>query len=302
LKPRTILTQNGKLRDIEAKVILDPSGALPNDAYNLPPMSKLNIEHSVHLHQPVYGIASDPFVKNLRKFSTMGGKFFFVPPDRELNPFQFGIYESDLCYPVCTDGLNRSQILYLLLQGIKRSLGIPEGKENIVPPHGALFGFDSISDDENQKFAMEEDRSWFHQCFFQGFNTNTTPRFGETFGKSLEFKNSRREWKRGEKNRQTMKEYFDLYYYHPKKPKNSSNRFIYFCFQQSMPVVLRRLMEINEKYEDIVLIGIPLGEDMIVDINSSVLKKTQLKREQYCVIKLGETYRQYATLFSPTAS
>jgi hypothetical protein len=63
-------------------------------------MTKANIEHSVHLHSPVYGLITDEFVPRIREFATRGGKVYFVPPDLTLNPFFFGLYDDDYLFPV----------------------------------------------------------------------------------------------------------------------------------------------------------------------------------------------------------
>lgn len=83
-------------------------------------LSKANIEHSVHLHVPVYGMPTEELIPRVREFATRGGKVFFVPPDLSLNPFFFGLYDDDFLFPVCNDGLNLSQMLYLVCKGKKK--------------------------------------------------------------------------------------------------------------------------------------------------------------------------------------
>lgn len=53
--------------------------------------------------------------------------------------FSFGIKTFDQLYPICPDGFHRSQVLYLVLKGIKRLLGNPDG---VALPHGARSGYD----------------------------------------------------------------------------------------------------------------------------------------------------------------
>lgn len=58
-----------------------------------------------------------------------GGKLVFVPDptdeDFAQDNFNMGIMPTDECYPICTDGLVRSQIMYLVLRGICGTLNIP---------------------------------------------------------------------------------------------------------------------------------------------------------------------------------
>jgi hypothetical protein len=48
----------------------------------------------------------------------------FRKEDLERDNFKFGIHYSDECFPVCPDGFFRSQMMYLVLRGIKRVLGM----------------------------------------------------------------------------------------------------------------------------------------------------------------------------------
>ncbi len=73
----------------------------------------------------------------------------FAPlTDEELakDDFKFSIKTHDRVYPVCPDGLHRSQVLYLVMKGIKRILGVKEG---VYLPHGALHGYDPLVYDES---------------------------------------------------------------------------------------------------------------------------------------------------------
>lgn len=85
----------------------------------------------------------------VQKFQTRGGTIVFAPlTDDELakDDFKFSIKTHDRVYPVCPDGLHRSQVLYLVMKGIKRMLGVKEG---VYLPHGALHGYDPLVCDES---------------------------------------------------------------------------------------------------------------------------------------------------------
>jgi hypothetical protein len=62
---------------------------------------RINIEPSVHLHSSIYKISTEDLIPKLRNFVNKGGKVLFVPPDRQKNPFAFGIHAADQLYPVC---------------------------------------------------------------------------------------------------------------------------------------------------------------------------------------------------------
>ena len=85
----------------------------------------------------------------MQKFQTRGGTVVFAPlTDEELakDDFKFSIKAHDKVYPVCPDGLHRSQVLYLVMKGLKRILGVKEG---VYLPHGALHGFDPLVYDDS---------------------------------------------------------------------------------------------------------------------------------------------------------
>lgn len=73
-------------------------------------------------------------------FVDKGGQVLFVPltdADRKKDAFSLAIRSNDKVFPICPDGLNRSQVLYLALLGLKRVLGMSEG---VQLPHGARCG------------------------------------------------------------------------------------------------------------------------------------------------------------------
>ena len=58
---------------------------------------------------------------------------------RKKDNFHIGIRASDIIYPICPDGLYRSQVLHTALLGVKRLMGTTDG---VNLPHGASNGFD----------------------------------------------------------------------------------------------------------------------------------------------------------------
>lgn len=90
-----------------------------------------------------------------------GGKLVFVPDnldeDFAQDNFSLGIMPTDECYPVCPDGLVRSQIMHLvlkgkeaillllMLKGVKRFLGCNKNEVNVEIPHGIMSGYDPFT-------------------------------------------------------------------------------------------------------------------------------------------------------------
>ena len=60
---------------------------------------------------------------------------------RSANTFTVHIRPEDFVIPVCHEGMNRSQILYLVFQARKQGYTLP-GLERVCVPHGADSGFD----------------------------------------------------------------------------------------------------------------------------------------------------------------
>ena len=96
----------------------------------------------------------------LNGFHDVGGTLIFAPPAlgkeeaemdaaevAEVSDFLVHVYAHDALYPVCPTGLHHSQVLYLVLRGIKRALGehhhkthADGGEGAVFAPHGALHG------------------------------------------------------------------------------------------------------------------------------------------------------------------
>jgi hypothetical protein len=201
-----------------------------------------------------------------KSFLEKGGQLIFVPAaetDRKKDNFVFGIKTFDNLFPVCPDGLNRSQILYLVLMGIKRVLGVNEG---LNLPHGARSGFDPfpIKDDptdESQHFlhipGKGEKARATAKAYAEAFGVDkaavrshiharsvrpplidkpllsSKQRFGESEAGTAELSfTPKREYMDPEKvqiqkNRTRLREFFDLYYY-GQRPKKHTDKGMFF--------------------------------------------------------------------------
>ncbi len=74
-------------------------------------------------------------------------QMLFAPPEADCQAgtpgteFSVHIRPEDFIIPICHEGMNRSQVLYLVLHGLKRGYTLP-GQERVCVPHGAESGFD----------------------------------------------------------------------------------------------------------------------------------------------------------------
>eukprot|EP01124_Arcella_intermedia_P022076 TRINITY_DN3209_c0_g1_i1.p1 TRINITY_DN3209_c0_g1~~TRINITY_DN3209_c0_g1_i1.p1 ORF type:complete len:450 (+),score=149.82 TRINITY_DN3209_c0_g1_i1:57-1352(+) len=256
------------------------------------------------MNHAILKYSCNTLVDKVTSFMGMGGKFLPVTAEVDLKKdnFFFGITETDELYPVCTDGLTRSQIMYLVLMGIKRKLGTTRG---VAIPHGALSGFDPfIKEDKSAellnyyRFMGEEElknmgNGKLDSSFEETFGQKRNPRFGQdqcgsnqnltlfqvNFPSSVAKANT-------VKLRQTMREYFDLYYYRIKA--NPKVRTIFLAFGSAVPVVLDRLLEVNtapNSLSSVYLISLPFGVKSFSEATPKLLL---------------ETYKAYSSLFLPS--
>ena len=85
-----------------------------------------------HHHHPVNPGSSSSSSSSSSSGGGSGGDDGSRPAPR------FFLRPTDIVYPVCHEGQNRSQVLHVLLQGVMRLLGAPP--EHVQAPHGACGG------------------------------------------------------------------------------------------------------------------------------------------------------------------
>lgn len=152
--PVPLVSSNKTLASIEAhhfgtKTITQDK-ELENDVANQTSLGRAHYFLNTRNHASLY-YQSSKVMDIVKPFADKGGSIIFAPAGEEetakSGAFKFGIRASDLLFPVCPDGLNRSQILYLVLNGIKRVLGCPN---SVAWPHGCRRGFDPfvLTDDQ----------------------------------------------------------------------------------------------------------------------------------------------------------
>jgi len=109
----------------------------------------------------------------------------------------FHLHPSDVVYPVCHEGQNRSQVMHLVMQSVMGMLGA--APENVQAPHGATGGFDphsayvDLTDDNFYGYIhgpidpllepglakrKSEEEDWSHIAFWKAFGLAKTARIG----------------------------------------------------------------------------------------------------------------------------
>mmetsp|Transcript_20429 Transcript_20429/g.28647 ORF Transcript_20429/g.28647 Transcript_20429/m.28647 type:complete len:555 (+) Transcript_20429:104-1768(+) len=291
---------NKRLVDIEDKVIPKAGKLTRPDSSTIPTIAKINMQHSTHIHITTYGCATEVLFPKMKEFHAKGGSVIFVPPGKtEADPFIFAIKRSDVFYPVCPDGLTRSQIMFLVLAGMQRALGMTP---NINLPHGALYGYD-VPREDLLTFVQKSEREAEAKPFRTAFGQHRAARFGESVGKA--YMNSAN-WKKNAEAAVQMREFFNLFYYKQPQKKvgatteSEPGRIVFVAFAQAVPVVLDRLNEMNKTSLDkVVVIGIPYEDETNVSKDHPDLKRYNLQRDQLCAVRHHEAYKKYASLFFP---
>ena len=109
-----------------------------------------------------------------RSFKDLGGNVLFVeqPFELEQDPRDYGvsigIRPSDVVFPVCHAGENRSQAMHRVLVALKRAQGADLG--TVVAPHGALSGYDpyvgfeGLNEDNFFQWVHGFVRRWWRCC------------------------------------------------------------------------------------------------------------------------------------------
>jgi len=213
--------------------------------------------------------------EKVKSFYERGGKLLFVPlkdEDRVKDKFIFAIKTNDELFPVCPDGFHRSQILYLVLKGIKRLLGVSTG---VNLPHGAKSGYDPWIMEDNP-----EDKKLQYTHLPADYYPKTMDAFAQAFGfKSVRFGQdtsgnadltlrpsmSAPERSTVSKHRTRMREYFDLYYYQLKNKVKQPGRLIFFVCGSALPIVIDRLCEVNLRANiaKILVVALPFGVEQL---------------------------------------
>lgn len=191
--------------------------------------------------------------KCLEEFLSKGGTFQSIPdlltvttPQIELNP-------GDAVYPVCSGGWCRSQTLWMVLE--------PYSKQIILfPPHAARVGWDPFNGQINRHRNYEAELAL--DAFKDHFGKEKALRFG--------FENDV-EWKAIEKSPtqvglKAISQYYDEHYFGPNSSweGNQGKRRIYITFSKNTHVILYRLNQTHESFDNVTVIAVE-SEDIITD-------------------------------------
>jgi cell fate (sporulation/competence/biofilm development) regulator YlbF (YheA/YmcA/DUF963 family) len=307
VRPR-LLARNEKLRKLESlcfgeKDIEDTELPVHDAVYKT---SLIRANYFLNKCQQAKSVYHCPdLYLRVQEFQSKGGTVIFAPQspeDLSRDNFCLSVRPHDRILPVCADGLHQSQILYLVLKGLKRVLGVREG---ICLPHGALGGYDpfileqkssNVKALEYVHITPEEDRnSLSFKVFFNAFGLEKVPRFGQkecgNVNLNLNEEVRKNVWNTQiefiKKTRAKMKDFFDVYYYQQRADIAKKVRVIFVVFEVALPIVLRRLLDVNivpSALTNVIVVAFPFGRETFTSPNPT----------DYINL-----YKFYASLFRP---
>jgi len=259
------------------------------------------------------------------RFISLGGTLVISPPMEEVGDFKVHIRPDDLVIPICHEGMNRSQILHLVLLAIKSQVA----KSNVTKPHGAESGFDpyqAYSDVNTDNYfgyihgkmatLAEADRynDWIPKCFYQSFGVEKSQRVGHTecvlAGHELnppEDDSSTKAFDRLSADRTTQRKIMDNLFY-DSDILNSYTRFdgrvVVFTFCRATSIFIHRLLEVSgdKDLSNIVVVCLPYP-DVISRAGGETERKKyfeehgeSITRDALNIIKHREVFKFYASL------
>ena len=262
---------------------------------------------------------------DFKQFTINGGTFVTSPSYddvKKFSHFRVHIRPDDVVIPMCHEGMNRSQIMYLVMWGLKNN--------NVTLPHGACSGFDpyqgySDLDEETcyrfihgKIFPLSEavrTGDWLHTMFHNAFGVEKARRIGQCYNetKNLELNpddlaHSVEDFTRLAKSRQTQRRFMDDCLYKPsvlKSHTGANGRIVVICFCRSASIFLHRLLEVSGhmSMSNIVIISLPYP-DMISRAGgrSEIEEYTKrtgntITRDELSVQRHLEEFSFYASLF-----
>lgn len=241
---------------------------------------------------------------DVKHFTTNGGTFVVSPlyeTVKEFNHFQVHIRPEDLVIPMCHEGMNRSQIMYLVQQSLKSRFDdrIEPAVENtdtavnfphrmVTLPHGACSGFDpyqgysDLNAENCYKYihgkipVLSEAASmgdWIHANFHKSFGLEKARRIGQTYNEVEDIRLNpsdsiyAQEFTRLAESRQKQRKFMDGQLYDPQVLQSYAGRggrVVVICFCRSASIFLRRLLEVSghKDMSNIVIISLPYPDNI----------------------------------------
>lgn len=195
---------------------------------------------------------SFPLNECLKHYLERGGTL--IPIYRDVSGHLLGsipVMDNDLFYPVCSGAQCRSQVAYALLK-------ILYPMHRVMPPHASRYGLDPYDGELHTIFRVND-----FEAFEAVFRQPKCMPFGNDEVNAEDF------------TVEELKTYFDEHYY---GKSFEGKRRVFITFTTPTHVVVKRLLESNERVDDTVVVAIPLPDEITVppeEIESGSLEAYQ---------------------------
>ena len=268
-----------------------------------------------------------------RDFTNLHGSVLFAPnlPENPDPSFKIGIQPNDLLYPICHQGLNRSQVMFLALLGLKHAM--KSNLEDVYPAHGAESGFDpfvlpeELTDENYFAYIHAMDSPTVDlqtKCFFDAFGRTRSTRARQREIEALNLKLNPSydviEWERIRANRAIAREDFSTNYWGTFLSDEydfPEQRKVLITFCGATLIALERLIEVARAsgrfLNNVVIVGLPfsdpiaMGSDKTAINNYLILNRLPnndnecLKAQHVLTTNIYvQMFKQYVNLLAPT--
>ena len=272
--------------------------------------------------------------EEIDNFVQFGGQYYVAPVLDETinngfkstvitdNGFRVHILPGDVVIPVCHEGVNRSQVLFLALQAFKKRCGV---NFTIARPHGAESGFDPYQAYENidsdsvygylngVMLPRGSEGEWLHDNFYNLFGTEKSKRVGDLgtphFLNPVETNWTSEMFAKVSAARTKQRLLMDSLLFSPTTLRNrlanvSYNKVIFFCFCRASSIVLQRILEQKQNCQNICIVALPWGDDIAraggEDELDAIFKatKTKVDRDTVSIWRQEHVFTMYSTILA----
>ena len=267
------------------------------------------------------------FTANMSEFVRRGGKFVCAEEDvpAGTTKFVFPLSSKDFVLSACHEGMNRSQILYLVMQGLRRVYAANE-PVRVAVPHGAESGFDphtaydavTLTEDNMYEYihgrilSRGEPGEWLHENFYNVFGVSKQRRPGEVTAAALGLELNPDDvvnLKKLAAHRQAQRTAMNCLYFDPdelRKHTGEGGRIVFVGFARAPGILIRRLLEATSKSLDgVVMVLLPFpdtisragGRAEIAKYNEA-WGREDVTRDELSCRRHEEVYAFFASLFT----
>jgi hypothetical protein len=231
----------------------------------------------------IFGLENN---NSINVFIEKRGKYVISPPYEEViesKNFEIHIKPNDFIIPVCHEGMNRSQVMFLVANVLKSCIVPKEQNYRVSLPHGAETGFDphpaipdiySDDGDDNPVYRYlhgimfpitDKRKDWLQDVFFKIFGMDKQKRIGHRIGgEDIDTTNLNPiagiplEQVRLARIDQRSK--MDTLLYNTdnlRKCCGVDGRVIFITFYRASKIILERLLENSNDFTNIVIVALP---------------------------------------------